>query len=55
MVYSAQEKIDAAKALENARAQVRIKGGNATETDKEHVKAAEKKYLKVTGKKPPKK
>lgn len=54
MVYTDKEKIDAAKELENSRAQVRLKGGNATETDKARVRKAEKNYTKVTGKQPPK-
>lgn len=50
MVYSAQEKINAAKELEQAQQVLRELGPRATKAHNDAVKAAAKKYNKVMGK-----
>jgi hypothetical protein len=51
MIYSATDKRNAAKALENARQKIRDLGSKATGTDRKAVADAEKHYDKVMGKK----
>lgn len=51
MAYSSEDKIKAAKELENARQAIRDRGGFGTLAERRRVEKAEKAYNKVCGKK----